>query len=32
MMPVALAHRVRARDGGLFDDAEEFKRKISIHN
>ena len=28
---VALPHRVRARDGGLFDDAEEFEREISFH-
>ena len=27
----ALAHRVRARDGGLFDDAEEFEGEIWIH-
>ncbi len=28
LVPVALAHRMRARNGRLFDDAEKFKRKI----
>ena len=28
LVPIALAHRVRARDRGLFDDAQEFERQI----
>ena len=28
LVTVALPHRVRARDGGLLDDAEEFEREI----
>ena len=28
LVAVALPHRVRARDRGLFDDAEEFEREI----
>jgi len=28
---VALAHRVRASDGRLFDDAEEFEREVGVH-
>ena len=31
LVAVALAHRVRARDRGLFDDAEKFKREIGMH-
>ena len=30
-VPVALAHRVRAGDRGLLDDAQEFEREIGIH-
>ena len=28
---VALAHRVCAGDGGLFDDAEEFEGEVGVH-
>jgi hypothetical protein len=28
---IALPHRVRARDGSLFDDAEKLEGKIGIH-
>jgi hypothetical protein len=30
-VPIALAHRVRAGDGGLFDDAEELQGEIGVH-
>jgi hypothetical protein len=31
-LAIPLAHRVRTRDGRLFDDAEEFEREVRIHS
>ena len=31
LVAVALPHRVRARDGRLLDDAEEFEREVGVH-
>ena len=31
LVAVALAHRVRAGDGRLLDDAEELEREIGVH-
>ena len=31
LVPVALPHRVRARDGRLLDDAEKLEREVGIH-
>ena len=31
LVAVALAHRVRTRNGGLFDHAQEFEGKVRIH-
>ena len=31
LVPIALAHRVRARDRGFLDHAKEFEREVRVH-